>query len=135
MIISSAARCLAAASLAATALATPLLLAPAAHADAQESSLFLTVSGSENTWIRGIGLQCPLTFPSHHPKAAKACAALNEAGGDLDELPGNPHPCLLIHDPVTVTAQGTYNGATVDWRRTYPNACVMEASAGPVFDF
>ncbi|MFI6061252.1 SSI family serine proteinase inhibitor [Streptomyces sp. NPDC051286] len=135
MIISSAARCLAAASLAAATLATPLLLTPAAHADAQESSLFLTVSGSENTWIRGIVLQCPPTFTSHHPKAAEACAALNETGGNLDELPGNPHPCLLIHDPVTVTAQGTYSGTTVDWRRSYPNACVMGASAGPVFDF
>ncbi|GAA3478605.1 SSI family serine proteinase inhibitor [Streptomyces yanii] len=135
MIISSVVRRLSAASLAAAALATPLLLAPTAHADAPGSTLFLTVSGSENTWIRGIGLQCPLTSWSHHPKAAEACAALDEAGGDLDELPGNPHPCPLIHDPVTVTAQGTYNGAAVDWQRTYPNACVMEATAGPVFDF
>ncbi|MEV0494650.1 SSI family serine proteinase inhibitor [Streptomyces atratus] len=135
MIISSVARRLAAASLAAAALATPLLLVPAAHADTQGGSLFLTVSGSENTWIRGIGLQCPVASHSHHPKAAEACAALDEAGGDLDELPGSPHPCPLVHDPVTVTAQGTYNGAAVDWQRTYPNACVMEATAGPVFDF
>ncbi|MFE7710207.1 SSI family serine proteinase inhibitor [Streptomyces sp. NPDC057486] len=135
MIISSVVRRLSAASLTAAALATPLLLAPTAHADTPGSTLFLTVSGSENTWIRGIGLQCPLASWSHHPRASEACAALNEAGGDLDELPGNPHPCPLIHDPVTVTAQGTYNGTAVDWQRTYPNACVMEATAGPVFDF
>jgi hypothetical protein len=135
MIISSVVRRLPVGSLVAAALAAPLLLAPAAHADPLGSTLFLTVSGSENTWIRGIGLQCPLTSRSHHPKAAEACAALNEAGGDLDELPGDPHPCPLIHDPVTVTAQGTYNGAAVDWQRTYPNVCVMEATAGPVFDF
>ncbi|MFB7308566.1 SSI family serine proteinase inhibitor [Streptomyces sp. NPDC056192] len=135
MIISTVARRLAAASLTAAALAAPLLMSPTAHADSRETVLFLTVSGSENTWIRGIALQCPATPEGHYPRAAEACAALDEAGGDFDRLPGDPHLCPLIHDPVTVTAKGTYDGDPVDWQRTYPNACVMEAAAGPVFAF
>ncbi|MFF0047263.1 subtilase-type protease inhibitor [Streptomyces sp. NBC_00121] len=135
MIISTVARRLAAASLTAAALAAPLLMSPTAHADSRETVLFLTVSGSENTWIRGIALQCPATPQGHHPRAAEVCAALDEAGGDFDRLPGDPHLCPLILDPVTVTAKGTYDGDTVDWQRTYPNACAMEAAAGPVFAF
>lgn len=135
MILSTVARRLAAASLTAAALAAPLLMSPTAHADSRETLLFLTVSGSENTWIRGIALECPDTSEGHHPRAAEACAALDEAGGDFDTLPGDPHLCPLIHDPVTVTAKGTYNSDTVDWQHTYPNACAMEAAAGPVFAF
>ncbi|MFE7789354.1 SSI family serine proteinase inhibitor [Streptomyces sp. NPDC057460] len=135
MIISTVARRLAAASLTAAALTAPLFMSPTAHADSPESILFLTVSGSENTWIRGVALQCPATSQGHHPKAAEVCAALDEAGGDFDRLPGDPHLCPLIHDPVTVTAKGMYDGDTVDWQRTYPNACAMEAAAGPVFEF
>ncbi|MFF1833560.1 SSI family serine proteinase inhibitor [Streptomyces sp. NPDC058231] len=135
MIITSAGRALAAAALTAVALATPLLSPPAAHADARGGSLFLTVSGSGNTWIRGLALQCPPIAESHHPRAAEACAALEEAGGDLDGLRGDRHPCPLILDPVTVTAEGSYDGHPVEWRRTYPNSCVLEADTGPVFRF
>ncbi|MFF0287864.1 SSI family serine proteinase inhibitor [Streptomyces sp. NPDC005262] len=135
MIVSTVARRLAAASLTAAALAAPLLMSPTAHADSRETVLLLTVSGSENTWIRGIALQCPATSQGHHPRAAEACAALDGAGGDFDRLPGDPHLCPLIHDPVTVTAKGMYDGGTVDWQHTYPNACAMEAAAGPVFAF
>ncbi|MET8327550.1 SSI family serine proteinase inhibitor [Streptomyces sp. NPDC005181] len=135
MIISTVARRLAAASLTAAALAAPVLMSPPAHAESRGAILFLTVSGSDNTWIRGIGLQCPASSQSIYPKAAQACAALDKAEGDFNRLPGNPQLCPMIYDPVTVTAHGTYNGHRVNWQRTYPSACAMEAAAGPVFGF
>ncbi|MET7860694.1 SSI family serine proteinase inhibitor [Streptomyces sp. NPDC005318] len=135
MIISTVARRLAAASLTAAALAAPLLMSPTAHATTPDSRLFLTVSGSNNTWIRGVVLECPATSGSNHPKAGEACAALDATGGDLDELPGDPRPCPHLYDPVTVTAEGQYDGRPVVWQRTFANACVLTAVTGPVFRF
>ncbi|WP_069884496.1 SSI family serine proteinase inhibitor [Streptomyces luteocolor] len=113
--------------------------APAAHA-AQEiptpqRGLFLTVSGSDNTWIRGVLLHCEPEPSGHHPQAAKACEALAEAGGDLDALPEDPHACTKEFDPVTVSVTGTYQGRTIGWHKTYPNACTMDADTGYVFRF
>ncbi len=107
--------------------------ANAAAADAG-AGMFLTVSGSENTWIRGVLLHCDPPGGSH-PAAEAACADLAAAGGDFDALPGDPHRCTKEYDPVTATATGTYNGRPVAWHRTFPNACVMDGITGPVFRF
>lgn len=104
-------------------------------AAAPDQGVLLTVSGSANTWIRGIVLHCPPGPDDRHPDALGACAALDAAGGDLDALAGDPHPCTYEDDPVTVTAEGVRQGDAVDWRRTYPNACLMDADTGPVFRF
>lgn len=123
------------------ALATALLSlcavvpAAAAHSPAQDPGILLTVSGSENTWIRGVVLHCPPAPEDRHPDAAGACAALDAAGGDFDALAGEPRPCAYEYDPVTVTAEGTGQNGAVDWRHTYPNACGMDAATGPVFRF
>ncbi|MFI6644079.1 SSI family serine proteinase inhibitor [Streptomyces sp. NPDC050504] len=116
-----------------------LTAAPAATAadhDARTASrgLLLTVSGSQNTWIRGTLLDCPPRF-SPHPQARAACDAITWARGDLDALPGDPHPCTDEYDPVTVTAEGTWRSGRVSWSRTFPNACDMDAATGPVFRF
>ncbi|MEV7404120.1 SSI family serine proteinase inhibitor [Streptomyces sp. NPDC091267] len=97
--------------------------------------LFLTVSGSGNTWIRGVALHCPPRPDDRHPDAAGACAALDAADGDFDALPGDPHTCTDEHDPVTVTAEGFWRGAAIAWRRTFPSPCAMHAATGPVFRF
>ncbi|MEV6164586.1 SSI family serine proteinase inhibitor [Streptomyces sp. NPDC052052] len=97
--------------------------------------LRLTVSGSEATWIRGVELLCPPTADVHHPQAVAACAAVDEAAGDLDGLLGDPHPCAEGFDPVTVTATGTWDGVRVEWRKTFPSACTMDAVTGPLFRF
>ncbi|WP_328888233.1 SSI family serine proteinase inhibitor [Streptomyces sp. NBC_00316] len=135
MIVATVARLLAAASLTAAALATPLLMSPTAHAAAPDSGLFLTVSGSDDTWIRGVLLECPAASGSNHPKAAEACAALDTAGGDLDGPTGDPRPCPHLYNPVTATAEGQYDGRPVSWQRTFANACVLAAVTGPVFRF
>ncbi|MGH4034977.1 SSI family serine proteinase inhibitor [Actinomycetota bacterium Odt1-20B] len=97
--------------------------------------VFLTVSGDENTWIRGVLLRCAPEPSGHHPRAAAACAALDEVHGDFDALRGEPRMCTKEFDPVTVSATGTHRGRMTGWHKTYPNACVLLAQTGPVFDF
>lgn len=109
--------------------------AVAAPVPAPDRGILLTVSGSENTWIRGLVLHCPPGPDDRHPDAAGACAALDEADGDFEVLAGDPHPCTYEYDPVTVTARGDRRGDAVDWKHTFPNACVLDTATGPVFRF
>lgn len=122
----------------AAALLTALATTPADPARATPrpaaDQLFLTVSGSDNTWIRGVRLSCPEN-PGHHPAGADACAALDRADGDLDSLARTPRNCTREYDPVTAAARGTWQGRAVDWVKTYPNACTLEAETGAVFRF
>ncbi|MEV0095444.1 SSI family serine proteinase inhibitor [Streptomyces sp. NPDC050738] len=121
-------------------LAAAILVALAAAAPAQADptpprGLFLTVSGDENTWMRGVLLRCPADDTSHHPDAEAACAALHDAAGDLDRLPADPHACTKEYAPVTVGATGTWLGRPTAWHKTYANACMLDAATGPVFRF
>jgi hypothetical protein len=72
-----------------------------------------------------------------HPKAAAACADVAKAGGDLAQMPSskNPRACFMIYAPVTVTAQGEWQGQAVRFTKRYPNSCVMHDKTGSVFDF
>ncbi|MEV0319753.1 subtilase-type protease inhibitor [Streptomyces sp. NPDC050658] len=98
--------------------------------------LFLTVSGDEGTWIRGVLLKCEPEPSGHHPQAAEACADIEEAHGDFDRLPAESGICTKQYAPVTVSASGMYQGRPVGWQKTYDNACVMtHATGGHVFDF
>ena len=137
-------RAAAAAVLAAALLAVPANSARAAAGSAADTSdtsdtpadqLLLTVSGAQNTWIRGVALTCPPAADTPHPHAAEACAELAATAGDLDTLPSDANPCPMIYNPVTATADGTFDGRPVAWQRTYPNSCFMEAATGPVFRF
>ncbi|MFJ5142771.1 SSI family serine proteinase inhibitor [Streptomyces sp. NPDC088707] len=117
-------------------------LAPAATAAApaqtQDTRLQLTtertIDGQDT--VAFVWLDCPASDRPAHPHRAEACAALDTAGGDLDALPGDPaRICTTEHSPVTFSAQGTYRGRTVEWTRTYGNACLASAATGPVFSF
>ncbi|RII14284.1 Subtilisin inhibitor-like protein 5 [Streptomyces sp. YIM 130001] len=112
------------------------VVAPArASAPVERPGLLLTVSGSDDTWIRGAELHCDPEPGGGHPQAAEACAALGEAHGDPGALPGEPRVCTKEYDPVTVTAEGTYDSKPVKWTKTFPNACSMHAASDPVFTF
>ncbi|MEU9489659.1 SSI family serine proteinase inhibitor [Streptomyces decoyicus] len=107
------------------------------HADEPPSAdqgLLLTVSGTGNTWSRGVRLSCP-DIHGRHPHAGAACDALAWARGDIDALPGEPRTCTREFDPVTATATGTYRGAQVNWHKEFPNACSMDSATGPLFRF
>ncbi|MBC9714943.1 protease inhibitor SIL-V5 [Streptomyces sp. TRM66268-LWL] len=120
-------------------LAAALATAVPAHADDPEPpprpGVFLTVSGSDNTWIRGLKLMCSHEASGHHPHAAEACAAIDAVDGDLDRLPGKAPLCTKEYDPVTVTAAGTHRGQDISWHRTFANDCLRHAATDPVFDF
>ncbi|MCQ6554875.1 subtilase-type protease inhibitor [Streptomyces sp. C10-9-1] len=149
-------RALAAAALLALAAAVPATAAPAAALPVPPSDtptasgtapedaagdrtparrLFLTVSGAENTWIRGVVLRCAPRPTGPHPEAAEACAELEAVDGDLDRLPGDARPCTKQYDPVTVSATGAWHGHPTAWHRTFANACELTATTGPVFRF
>jgi hypothetical protein len=85
---------------------------------------------------RTVTLQCEPTGGTH-PKAAQACADVAKAGGDLAQMPAstNSRACFMIYAPVTVTAQGEWQGQAVRFTEKFPNSCVMRDKTGSVFDF
>ncbi|MFD3729470.1 SSI family serine proteinase inhibitor [Streptomyces sp. NPDC058671] len=121
-------------------LATALVpaVATAAPAPTQDTRLQLTAERTENGQhsIGFVWLDCPASDRPAHPHRAEACAALENANGNFDALRGEPAGrCTTEHSPVTLRAQGTYQGRTVDWHRTYPNNCQATVKTGPVFYF
>ncbi|MGN9794567.1 SSI family serine proteinase inhibitor [Streptomyces sp. OZ13] len=113
----------------------PEMVPDAAPAAKPSRGLFLTLSGSENTWIRGVLLHCSPVPAGPHPEAAAACAALDAARGDLDRLSGERHPCTKQYDPVTVSATGAWRGRPTAWHKTFANACELAVATGAVFRF
>lgn len=82
-----------------------------------------------------VALQCEPTGGTH-PQAAEACAALNFAGGDIDQLPPRPNRmCPHLVRPVTATATGVYRNQSLSYRRTFNNSCEMDRATHPMFDF
>lgn len=123
----------------AAALVSLAVAAPAHAADEtapeRPSGVFLTVTGQDNTWVRGVLLDCATQRPGHHPHAAEACAAIDEAHADFDALPAQSGICTKQYAPVTVSATGVHRGRTVSWHKTYGNTCEMGYSTGAVFRF
>ncbi|QDQ10167.1 SSI family serine proteinase inhibitor [Streptomyces spectabilis] len=115
--------------------AVPSAAVPADGTAPAERGLFLTLSGDQNTWMRGMLLRCAPEPSGPHPFAREACAELDRAGGDFGELPQEERICTKEYAPVTVGATGTFQGRPVAWHKTYGNACEMEASTGHVFRF
>ncbi|MFB8270658.1 SSI family serine proteinase inhibitor [Streptomyces sp. NPDC055955] len=119
-----------------TALAAFAAAGPAHAADPPvPQGVFLTVSGDQGSWMRGELLRCEPQAWGHHPHASQACGALDRAHGDLDALAVDPEMCTQVYAPVTASASGTYRGRQITWRKTFANACTMEASTGYVFRF
>ncbi|MGV9881635.1 SSI family serine proteinase inhibitor [Streptomyces sp. NPDC003006] len=124
----------AAAALIALGATVPAHAADDAHTP-RHPGLFLTVSGAENSWMRGVLLRCEPAPSGHHPHAAKACAAIAGAKGNFDHLADDPHVCTKEYDPVTVTATGSHQNRSISWHKTYPNACTLDSDTGHVFRF
>ncbi|MEU4033930.1 SSI family serine proteinase inhibitor [Streptomyces collinus] len=72
--------------------------------------------------------------PLGHPHAARACAQLAAAGGDIARIPyAHGVFCPMIYAPVTAGARGRWHGRPVAFRETYSSKCVMRARTGAVF--
>ncbi|MFI8368430.1 subtilase-type protease inhibitor [Streptomyces sp. NPDC085466] len=100
------------------------------------SALVLTVAqGDEQaaTVVRASTLSCAPTAQGTHPDPEGACAALAATSGSLDRLLAAPAPdrlCPLHYDPITVSADGVWQGERVSWRHTFSNTCAMSVTLG-----
>ncbi|MEW2045528.1 subtilase-type protease inhibitor [Streptomyces sp. NPDC005476] len=94
--------------------------------------LTVTHGDSRSSDTRGTLLLCDP--PQGHSRAAEACDVLARADGNVDALTGDSgRVCTLVYAPVTVRAQGRWNGRPVDYQRTFGNDCEREALTGAVF--
>ncbi|MGW7316448.1 subtilase-type protease inhibitor [Streptomyces sp. NPDC054854] len=100
---------------------------------APSAMVFTVVQGDNDTdtALRASTLSCAPTASGTHPDPAAACGALNATGGALDRLLAAPDPeraCPMHYDPVTVTADGVWQGSRVAWKHTFSNSCAMNAT-------
>ncbi|WP_266844923.1 subtilase-type protease inhibitor [Streptomyces sp. M-16] len=98
------------------------------------SALVFSVAQGDDaaaTVLRASTLSCAPAATGTHPDPQAACAALKSAGGTLDRLltaPNPDHACPMHYAPVTVTADGVWQGTRVAWKHTFSNACEMSAT-------
>lgn len=120
-------------------LAVGLLVAASAPAqavsqeDVRDNWLYVTVTrgepGSGDT--RGTLVLCDP--PQGHAQAARACAELARADGDIGGIPPKKILCPMLYSPVTVHAHGEWNGRPREYDRTFSNGCELGARTGAVF--
>ncbi|WP_189600819.1 SSI family serine proteinase inhibitor [Streptomyces lateritius] len=92
--------------------------------------LHLTVTGSTGT-TKEAWLGCRPTG-GNHPAPEAACDAVREAGDDFDELVGvAAADCPMDYDLVEASAKGTLDSKPLDWKKTFPNACELNAETAP----
>lgn len=69
-----------------------------------------------------------------HTRAKEACAALEKVQGDPAALrPRRGANCPMVFSPITVTANGIWNGRFISYRRVFGNKCEMRSIEGDVF--
>ncbi|MFF2944099.1 subtilase-type protease inhibitor [Streptomyces niveus] len=105
------------------------------------SALVLTVTdGADHksgTVRRAVTLSCAPTPSGSHPDAVGACAELKENGAKFDSITtsGTNRVCTKEWEPVTVTADGAWEGKRVAYVHTFSNSCAMNGGRGAVFTF
>jgi hypothetical protein len=105
-------------------------------ADSARTALLLTVTHDEHgaPITRSATLTCTPVGGSH-PAAGPACAELASVSGDISAMSEGPNYCILIYDPVMVTAKGWWQGQPRSFQATYANRCVLYRQTRAVFDF
>ncbi|MBT2481780.1 subtilase-type protease inhibitor [Streptomyces sp. ISL-94] len=105
------------------------------------SALVLGVTAGEDaatgTVVRAVTLVCAPTPGGTHPNPAAACAELRASAAELDELaaPGAGAACTREWNPVTVTADGVWQGRRLSYSYTFANPCGLRHTAGTLFNF
>ncbi|MEE1938216.1 SSI family serine proteinase inhibitor [Streptomyces sp. TRM 70361] len=122
---------------AAAALVLPIAPATAAETDESvpeaRSQLVLTMSASTLAPGSRFTLECQPPG-GDHPDPVTACATLSQAGGDFNKIdPNGMMGCHALHDPVTVTAEGTWLGEKVTYSRSFTNGCAAMVATNFVF--
>ncbi|MEU9236179.1 SSI family serine proteinase inhibitor [Streptomyces subrutilus] len=89
------------------------------------------------TVLRAVTLVCAPTPGGTHPDPAAACAELRSNAPALDALAA-PEPgtaCTREWNPMTVTADGVWQGSRLNYAYTFGNPCGMRNTSGALFDF
>ncbi len=113
--------------------ATGLAEARPASLYAPSAMVFTVAQGDDAaaTVVRASTLSCAPTAGGTHPDPQAACAALDATAGAFDGLLAAPDPdraCPMHYDPVTVTADGVWQGSRIAWKHTFSNSCAMSAT-------
>ncbi|MEU1282195.1 subtilase-type protease inhibitor [Streptomyces sp. NPDC005805] len=105
------------------------------------SALVLTVTTGDETLdgtvLRAVTLDCAPAARGSHPAPRAACAELRAQAGRF-EATVTPDPdiaCTRQWDPVTVTADGVWEGKRVAYRHTFGNPCMKGTAKGVLFGF
>ncbi|WP_026424092.1 SSI family serine proteinase inhibitor [Actinokineospora inagensis] len=112
---------------------------PATTAEAAESGIapvragFVLTVDHAGDLPRLAVLQCSPNGGTH-PSATLACAQLSQVDGRFDKLNVNQGvACVMIYDPVQVSAAGLWGRRVVHYAHTFGNACELRAATGVVF--
>ncbi|MGK5630453.1 subtilase-type protease inhibitor [Streptomyces sp. URMC 123] len=115
--------------------------APEPRRYAAPNAMVLTVGQGEDPQTapvrRAVLLSCAPTPHGDHPDPAAACAELRATNGDFAPLTAvaPDRACTLDWNPVTVTAEGVWEGRRVSYAHTFPNSCAKDATESSVFAF
>lgn len=104
------------------------------------SALVLSVvdgdDAADGTVLRAVTLTCAPRASGTHPSPAAACAELRINAASLDALaePRWDAACTREWDPMTVTADGVWQGRRLSYSYTFANSCGLRNSVGTLFD-
>ncbi|MFD7030323.1 SSI family serine proteinase inhibitor [Streptomyces sp. NPDC051555] len=105
------------------------------------SALVLGITAGDDarngTVLRAVTLVCAPRPSGTHPDPAGACTELLAAAGQADTITrgGSAGPCTREWDPVTVTADGVWQGKHYTYQHTFANRCAMRGGSGSLFAF
>ncbi|MEU9081963.1 SSI family serine proteinase inhibitor [Streptomyces sp. NPDC048357] len=105
------------------------------------SALVLGVTAGQDagsgTVLRAVTLACSPTPGGTHPNPVAACAELRANGSRLDALaaPAADAVCTREWNPMTVTADGVWQGRRLNYTYTFANPCGFRNTTGVLFDF
>lgn len=87
---------------------------------------------------RAVTLSCQPTPTGTHPAPARACAELRAVNGEFQALTETSEPgrmCTKEWRPVTVTAEGVWDGQRISYAHTFANNCLKNAAATELYEF
>lgn len=116
-------------------MAVMTVLGPAARAGGPQGIYTLTVKPENAPPEAGAGASVSLWCDPDggtHARASDACDQLEQAGGTIALIPAQPGACTREFAPVTVRAQGMWNGRTRQYEKTFPNKCIAVRETGGV---
>ncbi|GAA4620372.1 SSI family serine proteinase inhibitor [Saccharopolyspora hordei] len=118
----------------AVAVLVPGAAAAAAHDDAQQSEVTLSVTET-NRETRTVTLNCD-PVGGDHPQADLACHQLQLVDGNVQRLDARTaSTCTKELRTVNAEAKGSWRGNAVDFQLSEANMCSLKARTGALFDF